>query len=275
MAKEMPGPSIGHWLDENQISFRQLLEALPVGAYTCDSQGLITYFNRRAVELWGREPKLNDPADRFAAPLNSSRPTVCPSSTITVGWRWRSRTSKDYPCQEIVIEREDGSRVTALAHASLLHNSSGQVIGAVNILIDISDRTEADTAQRLLAAIVESSDDAIIAKTLDGRILSWNGGAERLFGYTASEIIGSPITVIIPPERRDEERTILERLRRGERIDHFETVRVTKQGACSTFRSRFRRFATARAASWPPQRWPTISRSGSTRTRRWWCSRTS
>jgi PAS domain S-box-containing protein len=82
----------------------------------------------------------------------------------------------------------------------------------------------------LLAAIVESSDDAIVSKTLEGRILSWNAGAARIFGYTAEEMIGRPITMIIPPELHDEERRILDRLRHGERIDHFDTVRVTKDG---------------------------------------------
>ena len=85
-----------------------------------------------------------------------------------------------------------------------------------------------DTA--LLAAIVESSDDAIVSKTLDGRILSWNAGAMRLFGYHAEEAIGRPITIIIPPELQAEERRILEHLQRGERLDHFETTRLTKDG---------------------------------------------
>jgi PAS domain S-box-containing protein len=85
-------------------------------------------------------------------------------------------------------------------------------------------------AQALLAAIVESSDDAIISKSLDGIITSWNAGAERLFGYAEHEVVGQPITIIIPPEMRDEEKFILERLRRGERIDHFETVRMAKDG---------------------------------------------
>lgn len=85
-------------------------------------------------------------------------------------------------------------------------------------------------ARALLAAIVESSDDAIISKTLEGIIVSWNGGAERLFGYSADEAVGQPITMLIPPDKLDDERIILERLRRGERIEHYETVRVTKGG---------------------------------------------
>jgi PAS domain S-box-containing protein len=93
------------------------------------------------------------------------------------------------------------------------------------------DAEEADyPIQALLAAIVESSDDAIVSKTLDGRIRSWNAGAMRLFGYTPEEVIGKAITIIIPPELHEEEHRILEKLQRGERIDHFETTRVTKDG---------------------------------------------
>jgi PAS domain S-box-containing protein len=87
-----------------------------------------------------------------------------------------------------------------------------------------------DTERALLAAIVDSSDDAIVGKTLDGVITSWNAGAERMFGYMAEEAIGQHISLIIPQERLAEEEMVLARLRRGEKIDHFETVRRRKDG---------------------------------------------
>src|SRR5947209_8487044 len=96
--------------------------------------------------------------------------------------------------------------------------------------IDVSERALARRAGDLLAAIVDSSDDAIISKTLDGVITSWNKSAERLLGYTREEAVGQHITLIIPEDRRDEEAKIVERLRRGERVDQFETVRLRKDG---------------------------------------------
>jgi PAS domain S-box-containing protein len=100
----------------------------------------------------------------------------------------------------------------------------------LKIMEDISERKRAEVIQAYLAAIVESSDDAIVGKTLQGIITSWNQGAERLFGYTAAEIIGLPINTLIPPERQEEGVGILARLGGGERIEHFETVRVRKDG---------------------------------------------
>ena len=96
---------------------------------------------------------------------------------------------------------------------------------------DVTDRQRAEAATALLAAIVNSSDDAIIGKDLAGVITSWNKSAESLFGYTAREAIGQPITMLIPPDRQQEEPEILERLKRGESVNHFETVRVTKNGS--------------------------------------------
>ena len=102
--------------------------------------------------------------------------------------------------------------------------------GALSVATDATDLTRAEEIRLRYAAIVESTDDAIIAKTLDGVISAWNAAAERMFGHTEQEAIGQPITMIIPPALYDEEHDILRRLRAGERIDHYETVRVTKAG---------------------------------------------
>jgi PAS domain S-box-containing protein len=110
-------------------------------------------------------------------------------------------------------------------------NESGELVEFVGTAIDVTERKQGEQATRLLAAIVESSHDAIVSKTLDGVITSWNKGAERLFGYAAEEAIGQNILMIVPPDRRDEERAIIEQLTRGERVDHFETVRVRKDGS--------------------------------------------
>ena len=114
--------------------------------------------------------------------------------------------------------------------AAPIRDESGATVGAVLVFRDVSDRKRTDLARAHLAAIVESSDDAIVSKTLQSIILSWNQGAERLFGYSADEAIGQPITMLLPPDRRDEEQQILDRIIRGERIEHFETVRVPKDG---------------------------------------------
>jgi PAS domain S-box-containing protein len=106
----------------------------------------------------------------------------------------------------------------------------GRVLGVGVVVIDMTERRRADEVRAQLAAIVASSDDAIIGKTLEGLITSWNAGAERLYGYDAAEVIGQPIALLMAPERSDELRTILAQLRRGERIQHFETIGRPKDG---------------------------------------------
>jgi len=125
----------------------------------------------------------------------------------------------------------DGSvkHIRTVGHPVL--NASGDLVQFVGSSTDITDRKRAEQATLLLAAIVESSHDAIVSKRLNGVITSWNKGAERLFGYAAEEAVGQNIMLIIPPDRRDEERAIVERLMRGERVDHFETVRMRKDGS--------------------------------------------
>jgi PAS domain S-box-containing protein len=110
-------------------------------------------------------------------------------------------------------------------------SSAYQIHGALESLeLQEAERKSAERVTGLLAAIVDSSDDAIVSKSLDGFVTSWNKSAERLFGYTAEEAVGQHITLIVPADRRHEESTILEQLKRGKRVDHFETVRMHKDG---------------------------------------------
>jgi PAS domain S-box-containing protein len=218
-------------LRESEERFRRLLETLPVAAYTCDAEGLITYFNERAVEAWGRTPKLNDPVERFCG---SYRLYSSDGAQIPHGQCWMAlaiKENKVYEAREIVIERPDGSRLTVLAHVSPFYSEAGKLLGAVNIVVDITDRKQAEAVMAQMAAIVESSDDAIVSKDLNGIITSWNKGAQKLFGYTAEEVIGKSITILIPPDRENEESYILDRIRRGEVVDHYETVRRHKDGS--------------------------------------------
>ena len=106
----------------------------------------------------------------------------------------------------------------------------GRFVHSRCIMFDVTEQKREEETRSLLAAIVAASDDAIVSKTLEGVILSWNEGAQRLFGYSAAEAVGKSIDLIIPSELRQEERQILDRIRQGQRIDHFETVRVAKDG---------------------------------------------
>ena len=127
-------------------------------------------------------------------------------------------------------KREEGILVKLSLVFSPVRNSKGEIIGASTVAPDITARTSARDWRERLAALVQSSDDAIIGKSLDGTITTWNSGAERLFGYSSSEALGKSIQMLLPPERANEESAILARIKKGERVDHFETARIRKDG---------------------------------------------
>lgn len=206
-----------------------ILAALPAPIYTVDLEGRITSYNLAAAELWGRHPVLQH--DRWSGAWRLYRPDGTPlphhqsPMAIALGEGRAIRNA------EAVAERPDGTRVPFLANPTLLRNDSGDVIGAVNLLVDVTEARRAALMEHHFASIVESSHDAIISKDINGIIATWNPGAEELFGYAAAEAVGQHINLLIPEDRRDEEPRIIERIRRGERVDHFETLRRRKDGS--------------------------------------------
>jgi PAS domain S-box-containing protein len=206
----------------------RLFEQLPFAMYVCDREGLVLRYNGRAAELWGRSPKLRNPDERFCGSYRMFRPDgsllphdQCPMADVL-------RTGVSVRGQELHIERPDGSRGISLVDIEPVKDGGGNIVGAVNCFQDITERKRSEEVRLRLAAIIASSDDAIVSKDLDGTITSWNSGAERIFGYLAEEIIGKSIMTLIPPDHQKEEDTIINRIRRGERVEHYQTIRQRK-----------------------------------------------
>jgi len=207
----------------------ELLEALPAAVYMTDPAGRITFFNEAAANLWGCRPVLGK--SEWCGSWRLYWPDGRPMRHDECPMALALKAGRAILGAEAAAERPDGTRVPFLAYPTPLRDQSGALIGALNMLIDITERKNTAQFEQRLASIVEFSDDAIISKDLDGIIKSWNPGAERLFAYTADEIIGKPITLLIPTDRHDEESDILSRIRRGECVDHYETVRRRKDGS--------------------------------------------
>jgi PAS domain S-box-containing protein len=331
------------------------LDAIPTGFCICRSDGTLARYNRRAVELWGRAPRLGDPHEFSEGNFRRYTPEGVPLPFAATPVAVVLRSGVPVRGVELIIERPDGSQVPVLMNVAPLMDAEGgvdgavcsfqeltelkraeealrasaaelksvinrtpfmlvrcsrdlryrfvseayahligrgrdevldktidEVIGAPGLktlqpyidvvlqgepvdfhcelefphsgrrclaiayrperdpdgkvggwiasLLDITEQRSGEAARQQLASIVESSDDAIVSKDLNGLIVSWNPGAERLFGYSAGEMIGRSITTIIPDHLKSDEPGILERIRRGERIEHYETIRRCKDG---------------------------------------------
>jgi PAS domain S-box-containing protein len=332
------------------------LDAIPTGLCVCTAEGALIRYNRRAVELWGREPRLGDPNEQRGSGFRRYQADGAPLPFAATPVANVLGAGQPVMGAEVIIEQPDGSRVPVLMNVAPLKNKSGRVEGAVcsfqalterkrieealraseaelqsvinrtpfmlvrcsrdlhyrfvsqayaqlvgarreqiigktiaeaigdkgfktlrphiervlsgeatefdceidfpvagtrrlhiayrpetdadgkvdgwiASLLDITEQSRAVQAREQLASIVESSGDAIVSKDLDGIIISWNSAAERLFGYAAEEVIGKSITILIPEELHDEEPKILDRIRRGDSLDHYETVRQRKDGS--------------------------------------------
>ncbi len=185
-------------------------------------EGIITSWNPAAERMFGYSAM--EAIGRHIRLLSSPERSAEDDALAKIG-----RGEKIEPF-ETVRRTKDAREVEVSVSISPIRDGAGRIIGASKVARDITEQRRVEFMRAQLAAIVASSDDAIVSKTLDGVITSWNPAAERMFGYTAAEAVGRHITLIIPPERHAEEDDVLARIRRGEKIDHFETVRRTRSG---------------------------------------------
>jgi hypothetical protein len=214
---------------EHQVrQFRELLSHVPMGICILDEDLRLREANRMATDSFGGMPGglIGQP---FVEAVREiwTRPQVeeivgMLRRTLATGESWTVRERAERRLNRDTTEYYEW-RVDRFALAD-------GTPGVVCCFRNVGERTRAEQNSNLLASIVESSEDAIVSKNLNGRILSWNRGAERIFGYRADEAIGQSIEMLIPPDRLQEEPRIIERMKRNEPVEHFETVRVRKDG---------------------------------------------
>jgi PAS domain S-box-containing protein len=222
-------------IDERREYLRVTLASIGDAVITTDADGRIEYLNAVAESLtgWSSQEAVGQPLESVFRVVNEQTRQPVENPAI----RALKENAIVGLTNHTVLIRKDGSERPIDDSAAPIKTAAGAVAGCVLIFRDISDRRRLEHAEasrlisaRFLASIIESSEDAIVSKSLDGTIQTWNAAAERLFGYTAPEAIGRHISLVIPADRALEEDDIIARIRSGERVDHFETVRLRKDG---------------------------------------------
>jgi PAS domain S-box-containing protein len=214
--------------DQQRESLRITLTSMGDAVITTDAEGRVTSLNPVAVALtgWTQDEAAGRPLEEVFRIVNeqSRRPVQNPVKKVLAEGRVVGLAN------HTTLIAKDGKERPIDDSAAPIKDDQGVVLGVVLIFRDVTERRRAERSARLLASIVESSDDAIIGKDVNGVITSWNQGAERIFGYTDVEAVGRPVAMLAPPDRADEMPGILQRIRRGERVDHFDTLRRAKDG---------------------------------------------
>lgn len=189
-----------------------------------DLQGIITSWNASAERIFGYSAK-----QAIGGSVSMLIPLERADEERAILRKVKKGERVDH--FETVRQRKDGELVDVSITISPIRDKTGAIVGASKVARDIGERKRGSRAGLLLAAIVNSSDDAIVSKNLNGVVTSWNEGAKRLFGYAEKEMLGKPIMLLIPSDRLNEEPQIIARIQNGERVEHFETVRRRKDGS--------------------------------------------
>jgi PAS domain S-box-containing protein len=193
-----------------------------------DTKGTVTFLNTEAQRLTGRDASEAVGKDIAEALPITNELTGQPAENPVLKVLQVGKVVG--LANHTVLLSKDGRRIPIEDSAAPVRDASGKVYGVVMVFRDVSDRRKADIARERLAAIVESSDDAIFSKTLDGTITTWNRGAQDLFGYEPSQIIGQPAAKLFPPELAEREKSTIRRVGQGEHIEHYETIGLRKDG---------------------------------------------
>jgi PAS domain S-box-containing protein len=208
---------------------RVTLSSIGDGVITTDAEGRVTLLNRVAESMtgWSEQEAEGKPLDSVFRIINEQSRQAVENPVSRVLREGRIVGLANHT----VLIAKDGTERAIDDSAAPIRAETNEISGVILIFRDVSEARRAAETHLRLSAIVESSDDAIISKTLDGIIVSWNKGAERLYGYTTKEIVEKPLSILIPPDHPDELPEIMERLKRGEHIEHFETKRLRKDGS--------------------------------------------
>jgi PAS domain S-box-containing protein len=212
-------------LNESDVRFRTIFNQAAVGIAVTDLTGRFIQINQKFADVFGYAIKEMQQRTLFALTHPADLATMRESVARLVS------AEKTDMVLETRGMRKDGAVIWSLSTITLVKDRAGRAQHLLGIVEDITERKLAEDAQARLVAVITSSDDSIISMSLDAVVLSWNRGAEYMYGYTADEMIGNTTQALIPSDRLDEEPAILDRIRRGERIEHFETLRKRKDGS--------------------------------------------
>jgi PAS domain S-box-containing protein len=216
------------WLRFERERLRVTLASIGDAVLVTDNEGQVTFLNSVAQNLtgWKEEEANGQPLETVFRIINEQTREVAENPAVRA---LREGAVVGLANHTILIAK-DGVEHAIDDSAAPIRHEDGRVAGVVLVFRDVTEQRQADRSARFLASIVESTDDAIIGKDINGIITSWNQGAERIFGYSATEVIGRSIAVLAPPDRADDMPGILARIKRGERVEHFDTVRRAKNG---------------------------------------------